>query len=98
MRSTEWHREDIKAELRKRFGSVVKLSAEWGYARSAISHVLTTPCFSMPLERRIAAALGVPLHTLWPDRWTPEGAPLPRSGKGSSAALVSPHRQRGKAA
>jgi Ner family transcriptional regulator len=73
-----WHREDIKAALVKRYGLIVRLSETWGYHRSMITGVLRNPCFSIPVERRIAAALDVTPHVLWPDRWNPGGEPLPR--------------------
>ena len=76
-----WHLEDIKAELRKRHGSLRALSPSWGYHRGAITKVLTDPRYSEVLERRIASALAVSLHVLWPDRWTETGEPLPRTGE-----------------
>ena len=74
-----WHTEDIKAEIRKKFGSVSNLCANWGLHPSAISNTIRRPFNSMRVERRIGDALGVPLHEIWPDRWKPDGTPLPRS-------------------
>jgi Ner family transcriptional regulator len=74
-----WHAEDIKAALRIRFGGICELSESWGLDPSAISNTLRRPFYSMRVERRIADALAVPLHELWPDRWKAGGAPLPRS-------------------
>lgn len=76
---TGWHAEDIKAALRKRFGGLSELSESWSLDRSAISNTLRRPFNSMRVERRISDVLGVPLHELWPDRWTTGGSPLPRS-------------------
>ena len=73
-----WHRETIKAELRKQFGPITHLSAAWGYARPAITNCLLNPNYSRPLERRIAEALEQSPHVLWPDRWDRRGNPLPR--------------------
>lgn len=90
-----WHTEDVKAELRKRFGSVTHLSIRWGYSRGAISAALRGGTRrSSKIEQRIADALGLPPHTLWPDRWSPAGSPLllPRGPKPSPAARA-PHRQ-----
>ncbi len=55
---------------------------------------------SAALERRIAAAIGVSPHTLWPDRWTPEGLRRPQSVIRSKASRLAaePHRQKRKAA
>lgn len=77
-----WHREDIKAALVKRLGRIGRLSEAWGYHKSAITGVLRKRSFSKPLEQRIAAALGVEPHVLWPDRWSKDGTPLPRSTGG----------------
>lgn len=75
-----WHREDIKAALRKRHGTLRELCARWGYGERAISMVLLDPRYSRPLEQRISGALGVEPHILWPDRWTADGSPVPRDG------------------
>jgi Ner family transcriptional regulator len=87
-----WHREDIKAELRKKHGPLYKLSSSWGYSPSAVIVALGTPGIST-IERRIAADLGIPPHSLWPDRWSPEGQPLPR---GSHSRANRPRGQRQK--
>lgn len=92
-----WHRERIKAELRIRYGSITDLAVRWGYHRAAVSHALRRPLFSQPLEIKIADALGVTPHTLWPDRWTPEGAPLPRT-KQTAPGPAPRHRQNERAA
>lgn len=77
-RRQAWNRERIKGELRTKFGPITELSIKWGYARGAISAVLMRRAYSIPLEIRIAAALEVSPHALWPDRWTPDGQSLPR--------------------
>lgn len=95
-----WHREDIKAELRKRFGPITVLSRAWGYSQGGITNALVRPDYSPAIEQRIADALGMPPHTLWPDRWTPEGIARPRSISAThpSVAIPSPHRQKEQAA
>jgi Ner family transcriptional regulator len=94
-----WHVEDIKAELRKRFGEMTSLATSWGYSRAAISVTLATD-HSQVLERRIAEALQVPLHELWPDRWNPDGTSRPRSRWSGKRSLRRTHgkRQKGSAA
>jgi Ner family transcriptional regulator len=87
-----WHRERIKSELRIRCGSLTNLSVRWGYHRAAVSAVLRRPLFSQPIEIKIADALGVTPHTLWPDRWTPEGAPLLRTAN-TAPGRPACHRQ-----
>lgn len=74
-----WHPEDVKAALRKRFGSLHALTIEWGIDKSSISQVLRRPDKSARVERLIAAALGVAPYTIWPDRWTEQGERLPRA-------------------
>lgn len=95
-----WHREDIKAELRKRLGPISVLSRAWGYGQSAITNTLLRPDYSPAIELRIAEALGQHPHTLWPDRWTPEGVARPRSTNAThpSVAIPAPHRQKREAA
>jgi Ner family transcriptional regulator len=87
-----WHREDIRAELRKKHGTLSGLSVRWGLHPCTIAVALGTPGIAA-VERRIAAELGLSPHTLWPDRWTPEGVPLPRPGKHRSPKRPAAHRQ-----
>lgn len=95
-----WHREDIKAELRKRLGPITVLSRAWGYSQAGITNTLLRPDYSPAIEQRIADALGQPPHALWPDRWTPEGVARPRSINAThpSVAIPRPHRQKSEAA
>lgn len=78
---TGWHHEDIKAEVRKRFGSLAALSARLGVTRQAISGVLVNPQASITLEKRIAAELGVPPFAIWPTRWRMDGSPVARADR-----------------
>ena len=89
------HPEDIKAVLRRRFGFITDLSVEWGYDRSAISNTLVRPNYSQPVELRIAQALGLHPHAIWPDRWTAEGIPMPRK---TARIIPLPQRQKRNAA
>ena len=77
----EWDLEGIKAALRRRHGGITHLSLSWGYGRNAISRALADPRYSSLVEKRIAATLRVHPHVLWPDRWSPEGRAVPRSGQ-----------------
>jgi Ner family transcriptional regulator len=67
-----WHREDIKAELRKRYGTLCALSTGWGMNAQAITHTLLRPHHHKPTARRIAAALDLSPHDLWPSVFQPE--------------------------
>jgi Ner family transcriptional regulator len=73
-----WDRARIKAELRRQHGSITVLSSSWGYHRAAITCALRRTDYSVSLERRIAAALNLPPHLIWPDRWRPNGTPRRR--------------------
>ncbi|HQU16667.1 MAG TPA: helix-turn-helix domain-containing protein [Gammaproteobacteria bacterium] len=96
---TGWHPEDIKAALRKRFGTLRAASEAWGLHHTAITNTLKRPMNSMRVERHIADALGVPLHELWPGRWTVAGAPKPRlPGRQSSETANCNKRQKRAAA
>lgn len=66
-----WHREDIKAEIRKRGMTMNALAAARGLRPSTVRNALSRPVFSG--EIAISDFLGVAAHELWPDRWTPEG-------------------------
>lgn len=92
-----WHVEEIKAALRRRYGHMTHLSTSWGYGRAAISNVLRRPLYSIPLERRIAEALDQHPHTLWSDRWRPDGTSLPRSGAHATSSDPVPTSERRKA-
>jgi Ner family transcriptional regulator len=72
-----WHKEDIKSALRKKHGSLRRLSLAWGMHQNQISAALSAGAYTPRVEERIAAELGQPLHHLWPDRWTPEGTRRP---------------------
>ncbi len=73
----DWHPADIKAALEKA-GWTLKLLADHHHLSSAsiFSRALTT---SMPVtERRIAEALAIPVQTIWPSRYNPDGTAKPR--------------------
>jgi Ner family transcriptional regulator len=84
------HREDLKAMLRKRFGSLDALSRSWGLYRTTIASVLGNPYYSVPLERRIAEALNLHPHEIWPDRFSADGEALPRRRFVRSTPRTSP--------
>lgn len=94
-----WHQEDIKAALRKRYGKLVDLAASWGLHRAAVSNAIARP-ESSAVEMRIADALGVTPHTLWPDRWTQCGVRRPTASITSdrSRSAPIPHRPNSEAA
>jgi Ner family transcriptional regulator len=99
MAAHRWHREDIKAELRKQFGNLTTLSVSWGFHRSSISNALER-AESPRVDQRIAEALKVPLHELWPERWNRDGSRIRRSpiGTNPSPSVPASHRQKSEAA
>lgn len=83
-----WHKEDIKAAIRKRGKTMNALSRESGLPPSTVRNALARPSFSG--EKVISSFLGVPEHVLWPDRWTPEGRRIrPRYAHKYSGLLPS---------
>ena len=72
------HPEDIKAALRKKYGTVNSFLAAHNRAASNFNRVLKAPT-SIPLERLISEAIEIPLHVIWPDRWLPDGRAIGRS-------------------
>jgi Ner family transcriptional regulator len=91
---TKWHREDIKAELRKRNGSLTALSVKSGLHPSAIANALRRPGDSTRVERLIARELNVPLHELWPERWASSGERLPHKPNGSGIPIPTERQKR----
>lgn len=73
-RQRGWHREDIKAAIRKRGTTVTQLALDNGLSDSACRVALVRP--SPAGESVIASFLGVPLQVLWPDRYDPYGRRL----------------------
>lgn len=66
-----WHKEDIKAAIRKRGLTMTDLSVQYGLNPNSVRNCLGRPLISG--ERVVADFLGVPLHELWPERWTQNG-------------------------
>lgn len=87
-----WHREDIKAALRKQHGSLEHLSTRWGYHKSTVAIAIAGKSYLPEVERRIARELKQLEHTLWPDRWTPEGTPRSRADRKLSPPRLDTHR------
>jgi len=74
-----WHAENIKAELRKRCGTLTAFGQSVGVKQQNLSDTIASPNGSARVERLIAEALAVPLHELWPDRWTADGLKIDRA-------------------
>ena len=66
-----WHPELIKAEVRMRGTNLTQLGLEHGLHRTTLTKALYEP--QPKAENVIAEFLGVPLHEVWPGRWTEDG-------------------------
>lgn len=62
------HKEDIKSELRKRYGTVRAFEQARSLPELSVKDVLRGRA-SQPTEQAIASELGKPLHVLFPERW-----------------------------
>lgn len=66
------HPEDIKAELRKRYGTITEFERVHSLSPRSVKDVLRGR--SRPgTAKAIAAAIGKDLHKLFPGRYTPNG-------------------------
>ncbi|WNN43662.1 MULTISPECIES: helix-turn-helix domain-containing protein [Winslowiella] len=65
--SSDWHREDILAAVRKKKKSLSALSRENGLSSGTLGNALTRP---WPRgEEIIASAIGLPPEEIWPSRY-----------------------------
>ncbi len=70
-RAKGWHREDVKAAIRKRGISLEQLSEANGLDKRACSLALLRPHFAAELV--IAEFLGVSPRQIWPHRYDSDG-------------------------
>ena len=88
--TTRYDRHAILAEIRRRFGSSRALAEKANLTPSEISAALGSPY--PKAEKAIAKALGLPVQTLWPDRYWPNGRP--RRGSHSKTNRVAASQKR----
>ena len=74
-----WHVENIKAELRKRYGTLAGFAKASNLSPQIVSDVLRTPNASARVEQIIANALDVSAYEIWPKRWTVDGYKIDRA-------------------
>ena len=67
MAAADWHREDIKAAIRKRGATLSSLSTKHGYEESACRRATKYPWPA--IERIIADFLGEKPESIWPSRY-----------------------------
>ncbi|WP_082731602.1 helix-turn-helix domain-containing protein [Sphingomonas sp. CCH15-F11] len=70
---TDWHPEDIKAELRKRGITLTALALRAGVSKQVVTIALRKRA-SAHCERVIAEALGQKPHKIWPSRYRSDGS------------------------
>ena len=87
------HPEDVKAAIRKSFGSLAAFAAQHGLHRSAVPKVIRDAHHSQKTEKRVAAALGKSPHVIWPERWASDGTPLPRHPSDTARASESSQKR-----
>ena len=73
--SSDWHREDIKAAIRKTGATLRSLSQDAGYHHSAGNQTLMRPWPAM--QAVIAQRLGLRPQEIWPSRYLQSGDPKP---------------------
>ncbi|NHO33292.1 helix-turn-helix domain-containing protein [Acetobacter fallax] len=73
------HPEDIKAALRKRFGSMAAFSVLIGRDERAVSKTISASGYSAPVEKEIAKVLCKEPRLIWPDRYHANGTPVSQS-------------------
>ncbi len=70
------HPEDVKAEVRKKVGSLAALARAHGVSDSVVRAALIRP---QPTGNKIIAeCLNVPVNKLWPEWYTSDGKRLPQ--------------------
>lgn len=87
----DWHPEDIKYGLRKRFGTLAKFAEDAGLSPSQVSSAIYGRT-SAAVEAAIADALGVAPSEIWPSRFKDGSRILFRATNGAAAAPRSNRR------
>lgn len=87
-----WHGEDIRAEIRKRHGTVLAFAKKTAFTLSAICRVLNGQFIPGP-ARAVAEAIDRRPHVLWPQWFNPDDTPrLGRHANGSKSKAGAPRR------
>lgn len=74
------HEADILAAVRKSdFRFLPAIAARYGVSDAALRAAFRRP--QLAAERAISKALSIPLHVIWPERWSSDGKRLVRRGR-----------------
>jgi len=69
------HEADILAAVRKsKYRFLPAIAQQFGVSDVSLRAALRRP--QLKAEKAISRAIGIPLHVLWPERWSPEGERL----------------------
>jgi lambda repressor-like predicted transcriptional regulator len=63
------HPEDIKAALKKKLSSQVKVARTLNLSRSAVAHVIEGRSKSRRIADEISRVTGIPIGELWPGKY-----------------------------
>jgi lambda repressor-like predicted transcriptional regulator len=85
------HKEDVKASLRKQFGSLTRFELVSNLPVGSTKDVLRGRAVAQT-ERAIAAALVKPLHVLFPHRYEPPEGDAPSTKVDNTPKIQDAHR------
>lgn len=94
--ATNSHPEDVKAALRKRYGSLIKAAAAQGVGYELLKKSLYLP--RPGGNAAIAKALGTTPHDIWPEWFDAAGRRLYLKQSQDSRPGLANHRQKRRAA
>ncbi|MFN3858383.1 MAG: helix-turn-helix domain-containing protein [Caulobacter sp.] len=96
MTAAKYHREELKAVLRMRHGSLLAFERAKGLPRNSVKDVLRGRSVAQA-ELAIATEINEPLHRLFPHRYAAK-ADSPSAKVDNSDAAANAHRQNARAA
>ncbi|BBB13439.1 helix-turn-helix domain-containing protein [Sphingopyxis sp. FD7] len=68
----DWHPQDVRAEIRKRGGTLSSLAKQAGVSKQALGAAIDHRA-SEPIEHVIADFLDLKPHQIWPSRYNAKG-------------------------
>lgn len=83
----DWHPADIVAAVHKRGLTLRKIAKQAGVSQTTVVKAMRQR--NAPGEVRIAKAIGVPPHIIWPSRYDPDGFRKHTGGRGRPSMVVN---------